>query len=57
MVQLILSKATNIFMFILLYELKALRRLVQLVMTWIFLQGLAMSKVTPMKFMKPWSIA
>ena len=53
MVQFTRNKAMNIFMFILLYEPKALHRLVHLILTQIFLPELMTLTVTPMNLMKP----
>ena len=51
------NRAMNIFLFILLYKLKALHRLVHLTLTNIFLPKLMTLKVTPMNLMKPQLIA
>ena len=47
------NKAMNVFLYILLYELKALHRLVHLILTSIFLPKLMTLKVTPVNLMKP----
>ena len=47
------NRAMNIFMYILLYELKALHHLVHLILTKIFHPKLMTLKVTPMNLMKP----
>ena len=53
MVQFVWNRAMNIFMFIVLYELKALYLLVPLIFTNIFLLKLMALKVTPVNLMKP----
>ena len=57
MVQFVRNRTINIFLFILLYELKALHRLVHVILTQIFLTKLMTLKVTPVNLMKPHSIA
>ena len=57
MVQFVRNGAMNIFMFILVYEPKALHRLAHLVLTHIFLPELMTLKGTPMILVKPPSIA
>ena len=47
------NRAMNVFLYILLYELKALHRLVHLILTKIFHPKLMKLKVTPMDLMKP----
>ena len=47
------NRAMNVFMYILLYELKALHRLVHLILNKIFHLKLMTLKVTPVNLMKP----
>ena len=56
MVRFVHNKTMNIFMFILLYEPKALHHLVHVILTHIFLSKLMTLKVTPINLMKPRSI-
>ena len=57
MVQFIWNRAMNIFLFIILYEPKALHHLVHVILNQIFLPKLMTLKVTPINIMKPQSIA
>ena len=57
MVQFVWNRAMNIFLFILLYEPKALHRLVHFILTKIFLPKLMTLKITPMNLMKPRLVA
>ena len=50
------NRAIDIFLYILLYELKALHRLVYFLLTKIFHPKIMTSKVTPMNLMKPRSV-
>ena len=53
MVHFIRNKTMNLFLYILLYELKALHCLVHLILTKTFRPKLMTSKVTPVDLMKP----